>query len=240
VNQIAIDVGNTRTKYAVFTESKLLATDELKEPADLIELITDFVINQAIVSSVRSLSDQEQKVLSGLKKVIELTAKTPVPITNNYGTPQTLGMDRLAAIAGASFLFPKQNVLVVDAGTCITFDFVDSKQIYYGGSISPGLAMKFKAMHTFTGKLPLVEQTKPDSTALIGRDTIECLKSGVFNGTLAEVDGLIAEYQKQYPDLITLVCGGDAAFFETNLKARIFAEPNLVLIGLNHILNYNV
>jgi type III pantothenate kinase len=239
VNQIAIDVGNTRTKYAVFAGSMLIAINTLEKPENLAEVLVYHEIKKAIISSVRHL-DQEVKQLSVLDKVIELTAATPVPIINKYGTPQTLGMDRLAGVVGACALYPKQNALVIDAGTCITFDFIDRDQTYYGGSISPGLAMRFKAMHTFTGKLPLVEQTKTDNMPLIGRNTIECLTSGVFNGTVAEVNGLIVEYKKQFPDLITIVCGGDAPFFEKNLKARIFAEPNLVLIGLNHILNYNV
>ncbi|QNF32557.1 type III pantothenate kinase [Adhaeribacter swui] len=240
MNQIAIDVGNTRTKYAIFKEAKLIVTDELQDAASLLKLIANYSIKEAIISSVRFLPDQEINPLSGLQKVIWLTAATPVPVTNKYGTPRTLGMDRLAAVVGASYLFAGQDVLVIDAGTCITFDFIDRKQVYYGGSISPGLTMKFKAMHTFTGKLPLVEQAEASVAPLIGRNTIECLKSGVFNGTLAEVDGIIAEYKKQYPDLTTVMCGGDAPFFENNLKARIFAEPNLVLMGLIHILNYNV
>jgi type III pantothenate kinase len=239
VNQIAIDVGNTRTKYAVFAGSKLIATGELKKPDDFAKILTDYKIRKAIISSVRCL-DRELEQLSVLYKVIELTSATPVPIINKYGTPQTLGMDRLAAVTGACALYPKQNTLVIDAGTCITMDFIDCDHTYYGGSISPGLAMRFKAMHTFTGKLPLVDQTNTDNMSLIGHNTIACLQSGVFNGTVAEVGGLIVEYKKQFPDLRTLVCGGDAPFFEKNLKARIFVEPNLVLIGLNHILNYNV
>ena len=239
MNQLAIDVGNTRTKYAIFAESKLIVADELKKQADLTEIITNYAIEKAIISSVSHL-EQAIAPLSVLNKVITLTIATPVPIINKYNTPHTLGMDRLAGVVGACALYPKQNALVIDAGTCITFDFIDCDHIYYGGSISPGLAMRFKAMHTFTGKLPLVQQAETANVPLIGSNTTECLQSGVFHGTVAEVDGLLAEYKKQYPDLITVVGGGDASFFEKNLKARIFAEPNLVLIGLNHILNYNV
>jgi type III pantothenate kinase len=151
-------------------------------------------------------------------------------------------MDRLAAVVGANYFFPEQDCLVIDAGTCITFDYIDRNKKYFGGSISPGLTMKFKALHTFTGRLPLVEQTEKNAeqVPLVGQNTVACLQSGVLNGTLAEVDGMIAAYLKQSPDLITVMCGGDAPFFETNLKARIFAVPDLVLIGLNRILNYNV
>ena len=202
-------------------------------------LIAQYQVDHAIMASVRR---PENIPLAVPGKMIWLSHETPVPIQNQYGTPATLGMDRLAAVVGASYSFAGQDCLVIDAGTCITFDYIDRDKNYLGGSISPGLAMKFKALHTFTGKLPLVEQTEKnvEQVPLIGQDTVSCLQSGVFNGTLAEVEGLITTYTKQSPDLVTVMCGGDAPFFETNLKARIFAVPDLVLIGLNRILNYNV
>ncbi|MDQ4139725.1 MAG: type III pantothenate kinase [Bacteroidota bacterium] len=237
MNQIAIDAGNTRIKYGIFNEQKLLKADLVHELPELAEIVIQYQVQHGIISSVRSL---EQVPLPGLGKIMWLTPAVPVPITNNYGTPQTLGMDRLAAVIGASFLFPGHDCLVIDAGTCITFDFINREATYYGGSISPGLDMKFKAVHTFTGKLPLVEQVEKDRVPLIGRNTTGCLQSGVLNGTLAEVEGMITEYKQQSPDLVTVVCGGDAPFFEKNVKAPIFVVPDLVLIGLNRILNYNV
>jgi type III pantothenate kinase len=148
-------------------------------------------------------------------------------------------MDRLAATIGANFLFPDFNCLVIDAGTCITCDYVDHEHNYRGGSISPGLAMKFQALHTFTQKLPLVEQPQQD-VGLTGRNTIDAIRSGVLCGTVAELNGIIEAYSKKSSELIVLLCGGDAAFFETKLKGHIFVIPELVLIGLNRILNYNV
>ncbi|QMU31159.1 type III pantothenate kinase [Adhaeribacter radiodurans] len=237
MNQIAIDVGNTRIKYGIFNGQNLLEANQVQNLPELADKITQYKVHNGIISSVRHL---KQEFLPIPRKIIWLTPDMSVPITNNYGTPQTLGMDRLAAVTGASFLFPDQDCLVIDAGTCITFDFINREATYDGGSISPGLDMKFKALHTFTGKLPLVEQAEKDEVPLTGRNTIECLKSGVLNGTLAEVEGIIKKYKQQFPNLITVVCGGDASFFEKNIKASIFVVPELVLIGLNRILNYNV
>lgn len=241
MNQIAIDVGNTRIKYGVFKGADLIQVGQVYQLDDLPAIVDRYSVRHAILSSVRHLEDQDWTHLFVTGTVVILSAKTPVPIINNYATPLTLGVDRLAAVVGASSLYRQQDCLVIDAGTCITYDFVDRNAAYHGGSIAPGLAMKYKALHTFTGKLPLVEQNEQNVLVpLIGRNTIECLRSGVLNGTLAEVAGLIAEYKQKSPDLINVLCGGDASFFEKSLKARIFVEPNLVLIGLNVILNYNV
>ncbi|PSR55606.1 type III pantothenate kinase [Adhaeribacter arboris] len=235
--QIAVDIGNTRIKYGVFDEKGLVKADQVQSLQELTDVVVHGQVQHAIISSVRYL---EQVLFSVPGKIVWLSPTVPVPITNNYGTPETLGMDRLAAVIGANFLYPNQDCLIIDAGTCITFDFIDRHASYYGGSISPGLDMKFKALHTFTGKLPLVEQAEKFKVPLVGRNTIECLKSGVLNGSLAEVTGIITDYKQQSPDLIIIVCGGDAPFFEKNIKAPIFVVPDLVLIGLNRILNYNV
>ena len=235
--RICIDIGNTAIKFAVFTGSDIISSGVINSLDQVPEVIDHYEIHDAIISSVRR---QEQVTLQVPGKVIWLTNETPVPVQNRYGTPHTLGMDRLAAVIGAGFLFWDKDCLVMDAGTCITLDYIDRNQTYWGGSISPGLAMRYKAMHTFTGRLPLVEMAEEGETPLIGRTTTECLKSGVLNGTLAEITGLISKYRQHSPDLITVVCGGDAPFFEKNLKERIFVVPDLVLIGLNRILKYNV
>jgi type III pantothenate kinase len=162
----------------------------------------------------------------------------PLPVVNLYATPLTLGVDRLAGVCGAQQIFPLQHCLVIDAGTCITYDFLDKEGKYYGGGISPGLKMRFQAVHTFTAKLPLV--TPKGHVPLIGNSTESCIQSGVVNGVLAELDGIIDQYGKKFEGLRVILCGGDAMFFENQLKASIFASPELVLIGLNSILNYNV
>src|SRR5690606_34521365 len=178
-------------------------------------------------------------------KVFYFNHQLPIPITNGYATPETLGADRLAGVIGAKNIYPENPVLVIDAGTCITYDFIDKAGFYAGGSISPGLRMRFKAMNHFTGKLPEVEvdMNITGFKSSYGKDTQESLISGVVNGLLFEVEGFIKKYNNQYLDLRVILCGGDSTFFDTRLKNSIFAhqillEPNLVMIGLNTVVNY--
>jgi type III pantothenate kinase len=167
-----------------------------------------------------------------------LDHQTPLPLTNNYRTPETLGKDRLACAAGAAFLFPKKDVLVIDAGTCIKYEFVSHRGIYEGGAISPGLEMRFNALHTFTDKLPLLHPAT--EAPLIGNDTRDAILSGIMKGTLLEIRGFIKEYEILFPELQLIITGGDASFFDKQLKNSIFADPFLVLRGLNFILRHNV
>jgi len=235
---LAVDLGNSRVKYALFQADAFIRSGQVQEEKELLQLDEFAVVTNIIVSSVRATESIFLKPVPTSKKVIRLNWQTPVPITNWYETPQTLGMDRLAAVVGAIFLYPNTNVLVIDAGTCITCDFVDKEKNYQGGSITLGINMKFRALHTFTQKLPLIEQ-KLVSVPLTGRNTADAIRSGVMLGTVAELNGIIQAYQLLAPGLVVVLCGGDAAFFETNLKATIFVVPELVLIGLNRILNYN-
>jgi type III pantothenate kinase len=172
------------------------------------------------------------------RKKFILRHTLPLPITNHYATPATLGVDRLAGACGARQMFPGSNCLVIDAGTCITYDFLDAGGSYLGGGISPGLHMRFQAVHTFTKKLPLVQAV--DNINLIGNSTEQCIQSGVIHGVLEEVQGIIRQYREKFEDLKVILCGGDTHFFENQLKASIFAVPELVLSGLNSILIYNV
>ena len=167
-----------------------------------------------------------------------LDHETSLPITSQYATPHTLGVDRIASVAGANFLYPGKNCLVIDLGTCITYDLIDQSGVHHGGGISPGLEMRLKAMHKFTSKLPLISMKgKPD---LIGKTTKECMQSGALNGTIAELEGIIWRYRQLFKDLVIIFCGGGAIFFESKIKDDIFALPNLVLTGLNHILRFNL
>ena len=166
-----------------------------------------------------------------------LSEKTPLPIINNYKTSLTLGKDRLAAVVGASVLYPGKDVLVFDAGTCLTIDFINSDKEYVGGRISPGIEMRYNALHTFTDKLPLIKSEK--NTLVIGNDTKTSIISGVQQGILAEVKTIISEYKSKNTDTVFVFTGGDSFYFEKELKNSIFANPNLVLIGLNEILDYN-
>ena len=239
--KLCLDLGNTRIKTAVFNGSKLVKLQiyDTLHPEELSKLLKQYNIVHSIISSVRNHPAYFNEILQQeCQTFIELSHLTPIPIQNNYATPHTLGKDRLAAVIGAVTLYPDSHVLVIDAGTCITFDFIDQHHIYYGGSISMGIEMRFKALHTFTDNLPLIERQPIGN--LIGNDTRQSILNGVIGGTLAELDGFIQHYRSQYSPLTVLITGGDARFFESKLKSKIFARPNLVLLGLNKILDYNV
>ncbi|MFC5270911.1 type III pantothenate kinase [Adhaeribacter terreus] len=235
MRNLIIDIGNTNTKYGIFENNKLEKQGVVSGIAALQEIVAEENPENVALASVGISGEEVLKTLSIPGKKVELTHKTELPISNLYETPETLGKDRLAAVLGAVFLFPKTNCLVIDAGTCITYDFLDAAGNYHGGLIAPGLAMKFKAMHTFTSRLPFLEQSAFEPE-LSGKTTAQAMQSGVYNGTLAEAEGIIKRYEKQAENLNVLLCGGDAAFFETNLKGRIFAIPELVLLGLNSLL----
>lgn len=168
---------------------------------------------------------------------MELTPATPLPIINLYRSPETLGSDRIANACGAATLFPAQNVLVVDAGTCLKFDVVTAQGEYPGGSISPGLKMRFEALHRGTGRLPLLRPA--ESAPLTGYDTVTSMQAGILNGMCAEMEGIIADYRQRYPGIKVLLTGGDAPFFLNHLKTSIFAAPSITLQGLNAILLHN-
>lgn len=239
--KLCLDLGNTRIKAAVFEGNELvfLQTYNKLSSEQLINLVSQQHITHSIISSVRNHPSYFNEVLQKESKTfIELSHLTPIPIQNNYATPHTLGKDRLAAVVGAITLHPHNPVLVIDAGTCITFDFIDAQHTYQGGSISMGIEMRFRALNTFTDQLPLIERQPIGN--LIGNDTRQSILNGVIGGTIAELDGFIGHYCSQYPALIVLITGGDARFFESKLKSKIFARPNLVLLGLNKILDYNV
>ena len=235
---LAVDIGNSAVKYALFEADTFIRFGQVPEETALLQLAEFSAVTNIIFSSVRATESILLSQVPAGKKVLKLNWQLPVPITNHYETPQTLGMDRLAAVVGANFLYPDRDILVLDAGTCITCDYIDKNKNYQGGSITLGLDMKFRALHTFTQKLPLIEQ-KAAHVPLTGRNTADAIRSGVMHGTVAELNGIIQAYTVLSPDLVVVFCGGDAAFFETNLKATIFVVPELVLIGLNRILNYN-
>jgi len=232
-----IDQGNTFSKLAVFEGDKVLFSVAVKDINN--EKINNFIfdkpIKRAIISSVRGCVDDNL-----LKKynLIRLTHLTPLPLQIKYKTPKTLGVDRIAASVGANSVDRDTNLLIIDIGTCVTFDFVSSKNEYLGGSISPGFEMRFKALNYFTGKLPLIAFDKKQ-LMLIGDTTESSIVSGVYNGMKSEIEGVIMNYMKQYEALKIVVTGGDANLFDLEPKNRIFVDEFIVLKGLNEILNYN-
>jgi type III pantothenate kinase len=236
---LVLDLGNTKAKVAVFDKGQLIFHDSYEILSkDIIENIHRSFpeLRSCIVSSVINESKELISFLENTFKLVYFDADTPIPITNKYKTPHTLGKDRLAAAIGAAAKFPKQNVLSIDAGTALKFDFVNANSEYLGGSIAPGIWLRFKALHNETDKLPLVGYQEIEY--LIGSNTQESILSGVIQGISAEVDGLIDRYKERYPGIHIIVTGGEAVFFEKKLKNDIFADSNLVLNGLNLILEH--
>ena len=200
-------------------------------------LIEKFPVENCMLASVISEDISLVKTLKKLTRFEKLGPSTNIPLKNLYRTPKTLGSDRLANAIAGSFLFPRKNVLIIDMGTCIKYDFVNEKKQYLGGSISPGINMRFKAMHNFTGKLPLVGYK--NNVSIVGKSTAEAMQSGVVNGIAEESKGMISRYKKQFKVLRTILTGGDSRRFAGDLNLSIFAASDLVNIGLNEIIRYN-
>ncbi|WP_196885977.1 type III pantothenate kinase [Aureivirga sp. CE67] len=238
---LIIDVGNTRIKVAVFEEDTLVSLLKI-DPEMIFQVlekkIEKYNLQHAILSSVGEKSDEIANFLEGKVATVFLDQQTKVPFINKYETPKTLGVDRIALASAGVSQFPEQNVLVIDAGTCITFDFVNKEKEYLGGAISLGLMMRYKALHNFTAKLPLLTPEIPDS--YIGKTSVESMNSGVVNGIIAEIEGIISKYQRDFNNLTIVLTGGDAKFLAKQLKKGIFANPNFLLEGLNDILKYNL
>lgn len=242
MRNLVIDIGNTLSKVAFFNDRVIQEVNISKDfSAKLIEdIVAGEALDAAIISSVDDDVTAVENFLNTKCKYVRFSASSANGICNKYKTPNTLGLDRLAVVIGAAAVCPGQNILVIDAGTCITYDFIDSEKNYYGGSISPGINMRYKAMNEFTSRLPLVD-FDPDFDWSYGDDTRTAMVSGVQQGILNEVIGFIKIYNDRYPGLQTLICGGDSAFFDSRLKNSIFAhsfktEQNLVLIGLNEVI----
>lgn len=237
---LIVDIGNTFTKIALFDKAVMVGFERHKSnTAELKEVIqrTAAISDKAIVSSVGKLIDESLFGGHCFDKLIKFTNKTPVPLKNAYNTPETLGSDRLAAAVGGWKHFPGRNILTIDAGTAITFDFTSADGTYQGGSISPGIRLRYRALNQFTERLPLLE---PEIDALlIGTDTNSSIHSGVMLGIAAETEGIINMYNEQYEDVVIILTGGDYLFFDKQLKIKKFALPNLILEGLEAILEYN-
>ena len=238
---LVIDIGNTLTKIAVFEGRQMQAFTRIEaiNGGRIRQFISENSLPDACIVSSVSIDPAE---ITGLIDVdfptLIFDQHTLLPFRNCYSTPETLGKDRLAGIAAACNLFPKQDVLVIDAGTAITYDLLTASGDYLGGAISPGIRMRYKALHTFTGRLPLLEMV--ESADLTGRTTDESIHSGVLNGLGFEANGTVQRYLLEYPSMQIILTGGDYNYFDKQLKVKTFAAPNLVLEGLNFILSYNL
>lgn len=236
---LAIDIGNTLAKAAVFHDGEIVkhSIDNRQSLEGIKTLIEEYIPVNLIISNVGSpIEGLLKNILPNVTTII-FNPDTPVPIKNLYKSRTTLGNDRMAAIVGAAGLFPGENVLIIDAGTCITCDLIQSDRKFEGGSISPGIGMRLMAMKKYTGNLPKI--TAENFDGFIGFDTNTSMLAGVMAGTKFELDGFIDQYKMLYKNLRVVITGGDHNFFVGKLKNEIFAIPHLVLIGLNKILEYN-
>jgi len=237
--QLIIDVGNTRVKAAIFEGDVLKVKHDfaLKNfSKEIVELASLYSVKKAIISSVGKLSNDQARAVQLRFPTTILNHKTALPFKNDYSTPETLGVDRIALMAAFARQYPNKNGLVIDVGTCITFDFMDSKRSYKGGAISPGIRLRYESLHNLTAHLPLLEKQMPKS--IIGTSTSESIHSGVVQGVVSEIDGVIDQYITHFFVDTVILTGGDAQFLAKRLKNSIFAHSNFLLEGLNYILTY--
>jgi type III pantothenate kinase len=224
-------------KTGIISAGQLHDVKRFDEITEVIHFLIDSRVKRIIVSSVTLHSDELKSLFKPFDNALIFNSATPIPIQNNYQSPQTLGLDRLAAAVGASHRFPNRDILIIDMGTAIKYDLVSSHGVFEGGMIGPGLHMRFKSLHTFTQRLPLIEEVR--IPPLVGSDTVTCMQSGVVNGMIAEINGIIKQFSRS-SELKVILTGGDAAFFESQINYPTFAAPNLVLEGLYRILKHNV
>lgn len=236
---LVIDIGNTQTKVAIFKGNQMVYFSKHNALSKVIvqKLVKQYKPLSAIISSVGISPMGIENWFSSIGRVLEFKPTTPIPIKNLYSTTETLGSDRLAAAVGANLLYEGRDVLAIGCGTAITYDFVTAAGEYIGGAISPGIGIRFKALNEFTAKLPLVEID--EKFPILATTTKDSILSGVLNGTIHELDGYIDALHQNFSDFEVILTGGDANFFVGKLKNAIFVLPNLVLIGLNRISNYN-
>ena len=237
---LTVDVGNTRIKSAVF-EGNILLECFVFMKSELQKNIQNILkkyekTTHLVVSSVGDIEKQAFLEFSSTLNIHFISHKDPFPFLNRYETPHTLGIDRMVLAAGATLRFPNQNRLIIDAGTCVTYDFVDQDDNYLGGAIAPGLRLRYEALHNYTAKLPLLTLESPKH--FIGNSTSESIHSGVVNGLVYEIEGFINQYKAQYSNFIIILTGGDTDFLANRLKNTIFANSNFLLESLNQTFQY--
>lgn len=235
---LVLDFGNTRIKAGLFKNGRIASVQAFITPQELLDSAITEEAGRIIICSVTSFHVPVMEHMKN-QQVLLFKPDTPVPLVNKYESALTLGSDRLACAVGAGNIYPGRNVLSIDAGTCIKYNFVNKNGEYLGGAISPGIPMRLKAMNHYTQRLPLIDP-EPDYNRLIGQNTAHSLLSGSITAAACEANGMIDRYREEYPDLVVLLTGGDASYLAGQLKNSFFAQPNLLLQGLHAILTYNI
>ncbi len=236
---LIVDIGNTTTKLAVYEGPKKLSVSRINELSceELEKELSGFKIKKAIISSVKKLPPFISELFfTNIPYVHVLSYKSKLPFKIEYETPETLGTDRIAAMAGAYNLYPATEILVIDAGTAITFDFL-SCDTYKGGNISPGLMIRFKALNKFTGKLPLVSPI--ENYTFPGKNTNDAIMAGVITGVIYEINEYIRTFEKKHTDYKIILTGGDSGYLREKINYQFIYMPDIVIDGLNYILEYN-
>ena len=239
---LTIDVGNTRIKGAVFENNSLV--EQFRFEPKALQNGIESILNKypstsdLVVASVGNFDKNDFLSFSNQIAIYFISHTDPFPFLNAYATPNTLGIDRMVLAAGATLRYPNHNRLVIDAGTCVTYDFVSQDDVYLGGAISPGLRLRYESLHNYTAKLPLLESECPDY--FIGNSTANAIHSGIVNGLAHEMDGFIEEYRTRYSNFIIILTGGDAEFLAKRLKNTIFANSNFLLESLNQTFQYKI
>jgi type III pantothenate kinase len=235
-----LDVGNTRIKWALFRKRELVGSGFI-EPDNAHRAVTSMLDSHPIRSTLLATTGEHPGIALPeieLRSILHcLSYRSKLPFTNLYETPETLGVDRIGLVAAARLHYPDRPVLVIDAGSCVTFDLVDAEGNYLGGAISPGLKMRYRAMHDYTASLPLLEPDRPEDS--LGRTTESSMHQGATGGLLAEIEATIDHQKKGYPNLTVVLTGGDAEFLRDSIKNDIFAHSNFLLEGLNYLLELN-
>lgn len=236
---LVLDVGNSLLKIALFEKSELIQKFKFSEnyKRNIEDIISKYKVTHSIISNVGRIDDSIINILKESTNLLLVSNQLKIPFKNLYKSKNTLGQDRLALVSAAAFNFPNENVLIVDVGSCITYDFKNNNNEYLGGGISPGISMRFKSLNIFTSNLPLIDF---DSIyQLIGNNTKNSITSGVVNGTISEINGIIQQYREEFKNIRIILTGGDSNFLLKRIKNTIFADRNFLLIGLNKLLEDN-
>ena len=236
---LALDIGNSFLKAGIFKNNNLINYYEFNREyySNIKSILDKTPITHSIASNVSESNNKLIELLSNKTNLIKFNSSLKVPFKNCYQTKNTLGKDRIALVSNASKEYPKENVLLIDLGSCITFDFLNSKNEYLGGSISPGLSMRYRSLNSYTANLPLINPKEIDY--FIGRNTEDSIHSGIINGIVGELNSTIDKYKSQFKEIRIILTGGDAKFLFNRIKNSIFANSNFLILGLNFLIELN-